>query len=177
MMKRALNLRALASSPKRLAILLVAFLLIACVKSFLPDESVIQGKVVRVIDGDTIELLSASNERVRVRFYGIDAPESNQAYGKKAKEFLASLIAGKQVIVKTTQKDKYKRTLGIVELDGKDINKEMVANGFAWAYVYYSDKYLSEQRSAQAAKLGLWQDNHPIEPYEWRKNHSFKGKK
>lgn len=175
-LKRLLSLRALASDPKRLLLVLVAFLLIACVKSFLPSESTIKGKVVRVIDGDTIELLTPLNESVRVRFYGIDAPESNQADGKEAKEHLASLIRGKEVMVESMQKDKYQRTLGIVWFENKDINKEMVKSGFAWAYEYYDERYSKDQEAAKKAGLGLWADKNPINPYEWRKTHSFKDK-
>lgn len=136
--------------------------------SLLPNQ-IIEGKVVKVIDGDTIDVLDNQNVKHRIRFYGIDAPESKQAYGQQAKDFLASMIAGKKAQVLIKDKDRYGRNIGKVLLDGKDINKEMVANGYAHAYTEYSTEYISQETDAKAFKLGLWKDKHPIKPSDFRK--------
>lgn len=130
----------------------------------------IEGKVVKVIDGDTIDVLDNTNTKHRIRFYGIDAPESKQAYGQKAREFLASMIAGKNVKVVIKDKDRYGRNIGKVLLNGTDINREMVANGYAHAYKEYSKEYMREEADAKALKLGLWQDKHPIKPSDFRRS-------
>lgn len=167
--KNILSIRKLANDPKRLFVFLIVLAFFFILNSCSTHEANLQGKVIRVVDGDTIELLDQNKKRHKIRFFGIDAPESNQAYGLKSKQFLASLVAGKEVKIHTKEKDKYGRILGIVYLDDKDINKIMVENGFAWAYTYYSDKYKLEHDQAKKDKNGLWADKNPIEPYKWRK--------
>ena len=146
---------------------------------FLPQNTTLtysntQGRVLRVIDGDTIELLVKQEDikqslKIKVRLFGIDAPEKKQAFGKEAKEFLSSLILDKEITLIINDKDKYQRTIGTILLNDKDINKEMVKNGYAWAYESYSTKYLAEQADAQMFKLGLFKDENAIKPSEFRK--------
>ena len=136
----------------------------------LSANQTIDGKVVKVIDGDTIDVLDSTNTKHRIRFYGIDAPESKQSYGQKAREFLASMIASKNVKVIIKDKDRYGRNIGKVLLNGTDINREMVANGYAHAYKEYSKEYVSEEADAKAFKLGLWQDKYPIKPSDFRRS-------
>lgn len=136
----------------------------------------IEGKVVKVSDGDTIHVLTDENKLIKVRLFGIDAPEKKQAYGQASRKYLSDLIAGKIVNVDIKSRDRYKRSIGIVYLDNKDINYEMVINGFAWAYSYYSDKYNLAQETAKNNKVGLWVDKAPISPYEFRKMRKKKKK-
>ena len=128
----------------------------------------LSGKVVSVHDGDTITVLQGK-QQVKVRLFGIDAPELKQPYGKKSKQFLANLIAGEVVEVEENGKDRYKRTIGTIYLDGKDINAQMVENGYAWAYRKFSKKYAPQESRAKYQKLGLWRDEEPVPPWEWRK--------
>ncbi|WP_291952766.1 thermonuclease family protein [Campylobacter sp.] len=128
----------------------------------------IQAKVVEVIDGDTIKVIIKQKES-KIRLFGIDAPEKNQAYGQISKKFLSAIVLNKEVTLSIKDEDKYGRILAIVYLNDKDINQIMVKNGYAWAYEYYSDLYLNVQNIAKSAKKGLWEDKNPIEPYKWRK--------
>ena len=125
-------------------------------------------KVIKISDGDTITILTQEKQQVKVRLYGIDAPEKKQPYGQKSKQFLSNLIAGRSVEIQEKGKDRYKRVLGIVYLDGQDINEQMVLSGYAWAYVKYSKIYASQELKARSQNLGLWRDK-PIPPWEWRK--------
>lgn len=125
-------------------------------------------KVVKISDGDTITILQ-NKTQIKVRLFGIDAPELKQPYGKKSKQFLASLIAGQVVEVEPRGKDRYKRTLGIIHYKGQDINAQMVLNGYAWAYVKYSRIYVDQEKTARENKRGLWQSSDPTPPWEWRK--------
>jgi endonuclease YncB( thermonuclease family) len=86
----------------------------------------ITGKVVAIADGDMLTVLDTSNKQHKIRLEGIDAPESNQDYGSRAKQSLSDLVFGKTVTVTSRKKDKYGRTLGTVTLDGKDINQEQI---------------------------------------------------
>lgn len=126
------------------------------------------GKVVSIHDGDTITVLQGK-QQVKVRLFGIDAPELKQPYGKKSKQFLTNLIAGEVVEVKENGKDRYKRTIGIVYLGNTDMNAQMVENGYAWAYRKFSKKYAPQESQAKKQGLGLWRDKNPIPPWEWRK--------
>ena len=123
-------------------------------------------KVIKTSDGDTITVLQ-DKQQIKVRLFGIDAPELKQPYGKKSKQFLANLIAGEEV--EESGKDRYKRTIGTIYLNGADINAQMVANGYAWAYRKFSKKYTPQESQAKKQGLGLWRDKEPIPPWEWRK--------
>nr|DAX43407.1 MAG TPA: nuclease-like protein [Caudoviricetes sp.] len=127
-----------------------------------------QSKVIKISDGDTITVLSGK-EQTKVRLYGIDAPEKKQDYGQKSRQFLASLIAGQVVEIEPKGKDGYKRSLGIIQYKGQDINAQMVLNGYAWAYVKYSKIYVDHEKLAREKKLGFWQSSNPTPPWEWRK--------
>lgn len=171
-LKNIINLRKLASDPKRLLAFLVIVGLVLFLNTFFDADS-LQGKVIEVFDGDTIVLLDKASQEHTVRLFGIDAPETGtrQPFGEESKAFLASMIMGKEVKVMIKGKDKYSRDLGIVEFEGRDINKIMVENGLAWAYSYYTDAYMQEHKKAQEQKLGLWADEKAQEPYKWRKTH------
>ncbi|EAL3904590.1 thermonuclease family protein [Campylobacter upsaliensis] len=140
-------------------------------------EKELTGKVSKVIDGDTIELLAKTSKenpynhiiKLKIRLYGIDAPELKQAYGKEAKEYLSALVLKQEVSLIIENKDKYERIVGTIFLKGKDINKEMVKNGYAHAYESFSKKYLAEQADAKMFKLGLWQDEKAVKPSEFRR--------
>jgi len=137
------------------------------------------GKVVKVTDGDTINVLEAGNVLHKVRLTGIDAPERGQPYGRKSQEYLAGMVAGKQVLIESDKQDRYGRDLGKIILNGKDINQEQVKAGMAWWYRYYKKQqppddqmaYEAAESSAKANRLGLWADTNPINPYEWRRSH------
>jgi endonuclease YncB( thermonuclease family) len=137
----------------------------------------ITGKVVGVSDGDTITVLDEQKRQYKVRLDGIDAPESSQDFGIRAKQSLSDLVSGKTVTVISSKKDKYGRTLGKVTLDGKNINLEQINRGMAWFYRYYAkelkpeDATAYEQAEAQARKdrRGLWADASPTPPWDFRR--------
>ncbi|MCX8701331.1 thermonuclease family protein [Gilliamella sp. B2840] len=136
----------------------------------------INGKVIKVIDGDTVDILTIKKQKIRVRLLDIDAPESNQAYGNKSKQYLASLIAGKKVFVKSSKKDMYKRTLGTIFLNKVNINTKMVESGYAWAYRYKGMAnnilMVNIEEKARQSKKGLWKDEKPIAPWDFRRNNN-----
>ena len=130
----------------------------------------ITGKVVGVHDGDTITLLTAEKEQVKVRLEGIDAPELKQAFGNASKQSLSDLVFGKLVKLEVSGKDKYRRTLGHVFVEETWVNLAQVKRGFAWHYKKYSkDADLAEaEAKAREARLGLWKDASPLAPWDWR---------
>jgi endonuclease YncB( thermonuclease family) len=142
------------------------------------QQQTITGKVVGVSDGETITVLDADNRRHRVRLMGIDAPEINQDFGRRAKQSLSDLVLGKTVTVTSRKKDKYGRTLGEVTLDGKDISLEQVQRGMAWSYHYSASEVRPEEptpeelaeEQARKEKRGMWADGEQMPPWDYRRS-------
>lgn len=129
-----------------------------------------QGKVVRVLDGDTIDVLRERTP-LRIRLSEIDAPESGQPFGTKATGFVREHAAQKQVTVKVVDTDRYGRSIGEIFLpDGSSLNRMLVQEGYAWWYRRYSrDASLGVlEAQARTNRKGLWADPNPIAPWEWR---------
>lgn len=160
-----------------LGLVAIFLLLPSCPATPAPDSDreaeprILYGRVVGVTDGDTLTLL-VNREQVRIRLAQIDAPESNQPYGKRAKAALSALAFGKQARVEVVDIDRYGRTVGEVFVDGIDVNREMVREGYAWAYTKYSHttQIIELEDSARAAKKGLWAlpENQREPPWLWR---------
>ena len=134
----------------------------------------ITGKVISVADGDTITILNSHKQQTKIRFYGIDTPEKDQAFGKKAKQFTASLTAGKQAKVKVYDTDRYGRSVGVVFINGTNVNEELLKSGYAWQYKKYCKAsfcgyWLKLEEHARSFAFGLWADNNPLPPWKWRK--------
>lgn len=154
---------------KLLLLLLFVTLFIACN----PDPYTVKGEVTSVADGDTFTMKTVTGERIKVRLYGIDAPERGQDYGTKSRQYLNDMIYGKVVEVKVQDTDQYGRTLGIVFVDGVNVNEKMVAEGLAWYYRHFVDdpRLDSLEHSARSKKLNIWSMKYPVSPYEYRKKH------
>ena len=135
------------------------------------------GKVIKVTDGDTVNVLTSDFETHRIRLSGIDAPEKRQAFGSRSKQALAGLIDGKTVNVEYNKLDKYQRVVGKITFNGQDVNLRQIKLGLAWHYKKYEKEQDVEDRSiyanaeylAQRDKLGLWTDANPIAPWDYRK--------
>lgn len=126
------------------------------------------------MDGDTIEM-----DGERVRLHGIDAPEKNQtclagglpwACGRGAQMFLAAATERRTVHCLGSKRDRYGRLIAVCFVDGRDINAEMVRQGWAVAYRQYAKDYVGEEGEAQSARRGLWQGEF-VPPSEWRRGH------
>lgn len=151
------------------------FLFILFVDNALAYE--ITGRVVGVADGDTLTILDATNTQHKIRLADIDAPESGQPYGNRAKQRLRSLVAGKTVIADCREKDKYGRDVCTVIVDGADVNADLVATGHAWVYEQYNARadLPPLQEAAKSKGAGLWSlpEAQILRPSDWR--HGQKG--
>jgi endonuclease YncB( thermonuclease family) len=154
---------------------LLAWLLLA---ANLLAQDVIRGHTVAVTDGDTIKVLTAEHQLLRIRVSWIDAPEMGQAFGNNAKQAMSALVFGKDVELRPHTTDRYGRLVAMVFVDGQDAGLELIKEGLAWAYEHYlitegtaelQQSYTTAERAARSARLGLWQDSEPVPPWEYRK--------
>jgi endonuclease YncB( thermonuclease family) len=140
-------------------------------------SDVYYGRVDRVIDGDTVSLLTRDYERLRVRLYGIDTPEKNQTWGPQATKALSAILAGQEVEVVVEDVDRFSRQVGIIFLDGLNVNLKMVFDGHAWVYEHYCVRWdvcqemLKAQDQARAAGRGLWGQPEAVAPWDHRREH------
>ena len=135
------------------------------------SAEIIQGKVIAVKDGDTIEILFKGKPE-RIRLYAVDCPEKNQDFGSKARQFTSELVFNKTVKADVINKDMYGRSVAEVFLpDGRSLNRELIKNGFAWHYKEYSkDESLTQlENEAREQNKGLWTDKNAQAPWEFRK--------
>lgn len=139
----------------------------------------IDGMVKTVYDGDTLLLATRESSQLKVRLYGIDAPETakpnkpGQPFGDIAKRTLMYKILGRQVSAEIIEIDQYRRAVAVIRHNGRDINREMVAEGLAWAYRHYlqgtyASEYLGAESRARSRRTGLWRDTNPLPPWEFR---------
>ena len=167
---------------KKLSLNLFSIILFSSIiTSAISFEKIIIGKA-NVTDGDTIKI----NDQ-KIRLFGIDAPETKQfckevylsflifnfkrdyKCGEKSTNALKKKIQGKNIkCLVQSNKDRYRRNIGICYLKKQDINSWLVKNGYAIAYRRYSKKYIIDEQYAEDNKLGIWQGTF-MEPEKWRR--------
>lgn len=134
------------------------------------------GEVIGVTDGDTIKVLRESDGAktpVKVRLYGVDCPERNQAFGQKAKLFTAKFVFGERVRVETVTRDRYGRIVARVFVGRRSLSEELVAAGLAWWYREYArtaHRLAMFEALAKQSRRGLWSDPACIPPWTYRRN-------
>lgn len=133
--------------------------------------------VVRVIDGDTVDMLD-KDSIVRIRLYGIDAPERGQDFYAESKAVMEELVLNKAIYLDIKEKDRYGRLVAVIyrNADKMNVNYELVKKGMAWHFTRYSsDVQLAKlQADAREKELGLWSKYYYLEPWEFRKSHNKK---
>lgn len=133
-------------------------------------------KVVKVTDGDTVNVLDQTRTQHKIRLGGIDAPERSQDFGRKSTDNLARYVAGEYIEVEYSKRDRYGRIVGKLVKSGQDINLQQVKDGFAWHYKQYqndqsaSDRalYSAAEIEARGKVVGIWSAK-AMPPWEWRR--------
>lgn len=151
-------------------------ILLFAVMAGLSQDTTFTGKVVEVIDGDSMIVLDEKQERHLVRLAGADAPEQNQDFGKKSKKFLSDMVLEKSVSVTGTRIDRNGEFVGRVLVYGRDVSLEMVIAGYAWHYKQYPNEQSERDRQlfegaelhARKSRFNLWSDSKPVPPWEFR---------
>jgi endonuclease YncB( thermonuclease family) len=132
-------------------------------------EGVLLGRVDHVADGDTLTV-RVDGERHRVRLHQIDAPEHAQPGAAEARRALAAKVDGRYVRLRVETVDDYGRLVAGVSLGERDINRELVREGHAWAFRRYLEdrSLLDDEAAARRAGRGLWALADPVAPWAWR---------
>jgi endonuclease YncB( thermonuclease family) len=159
-----------------------SFLIILSVLFLYPSLSLAgQFKITRVYDGDTVKAIG-HDITIKIRLVGIDAPETShgkrkpgQPFGQRSKKYLADLVLNQIVDVSGFGLGPYNRILGVITLDGRNINLEMIMSGLAEVYrglapkKFNLDPYWQGEREARQAKRGMWVlGDKYMSPKEWR---------
>ena len=170
------------------------YIIISLISLFLCSPALadtLQGKVVKIADGDTVTIVDDRGKKHRIRLAGIDAPEKDQPYGDVSTQGLVELVSGKTVTIEYKKRDRYKRIAGKVLVDPPgdvfcmaldcvkkiDAGLEQIKAGLAWHYKYYQMEQSEEDRGlyskseleARKTQKGLWNDKDPMAPWEWRR--------
>ena len=152
----------------RTLILLLAVLLCGAARY---PHTVLVGTVTRVVDGDTI-VVELSSGVIRVRLYGIDAPEHNQPGGYESASTLRWMVERKQVSLEPINQDRYSRMVAKVFVGQTNVNSEMVSRGEAWVYRHYikgpDRQWCAFEAEARDKRLGLWKARNAIPPWTFR---------
>lgn len=140
-------------------------------------------KVIVVMDGDTVMALRGGH-KIKIRLANIDAPEKEQGFGKQSRDSLQEMVGKKVVRIDSLAVDRYGRIVGLISVDGRNINQEQVRRGMAWAsksrqptpepsqgHIPADDIYIKLQNEARQARRGLWVQPNPQIPWRWRKLH------
>ncbi len=142
----------------------------------LPTE--FTAKVIAIKDGDSIEVLY-EGKTISIRLAYVDCPEirNSQPFGRAAKKFTSNLCFAQVVKVQHTNKfDKYKRLVAtIINAQNKNVNRELVIAGLAWHFKKHStnNEIAKLEITARVNKVGLWKEEYPIAPWNWRKVRIF----
>ena len=148
-----------------------SLIFLSCDVSIPVEVDSLSGNVVKIIDGDTYDLI-LNGEQTRVRMYGIDAPERGMDYYRVAKDYLGELCNDQIIRLEVMNTDRYGRIVAKSFLsDGRELGAEMIKAGLAWHYKQYSDdeSLALLENDAQENKVGLWKATNPTPPWKYRK--------
>lgn len=167
-----------AAAARRIAVVLCA--LLALLPAVHANAAILQGEVIVVDDGDSFVLVDSSGARHRGRIAGIDAPERYQPFSNRARRQLSRLVLHKPVTFDWYKEDQYGRRIGKLSADGRDAGLEQLRAGLAWHYKSYEGEqhmderasYKSAEDEARKHKRGLWEQDAPLPPWEYRRQHS-----
>lgn len=140
------------------------------------QAELVEGRVVKIADGDTVTILDSQRQQHKIRLAGIDAPEAHQDFGQKSKTHLATLVFDRQVAAECGKVDRYQRQVCKILVNGVDANLEQIKAGMAWWYQKYAKEQSPKDRedyeiaelNAKIRRLGLWADKNPVPPWQWR---------
>ena len=127
------------------------------------DHGTYTARVVKVVDGDTVDVRRGDGGVTRIRIHGIDCPEDGRPFAAVARRFTRTLVFDRDVVVAPLDRDRYGRTVARIRVDGSDVSESLVQAGLAWHFRRYSDdpRLDALEREAREAGRGVWRDAAP----------------
>ncbi|MDD5100312.1 MAG: thermonuclease family protein [Syntrophales bacterium] len=176
-----MNNFALRNHGRRLLLILTALLILCAAASHASPIRTVTATITRITDGDTVQAVTPEGTKLKVRLYGIDAPETakgkipGEPFGNDARDYLASLLSQKSVRVEIRDIDRYRRMVAILWLGERNVNMEMISAGMAEAYGEYlkspyRSPFLRAEQQAKAQGKGIWSQGSSYErPSQFRR--------
>lgn len=137
-------------------------------------KEMIAGRVITIVDGNTLEVYTPENETYKILLFGIDCPELGQEYGEKAKQLLEELILNKNVSVEIQGKDRWGNRLGIILIEGVDPREELLQKGLAWTSERNPiEAFEIMKEKSKEKRKGLWREENPMPPWIFRRQQTM----
>ena len=172
----------LLGHPKKLLLLiLTALVILYAAAAHTAPLRTVTATVTKISDGDTVQAITPEGTKLKVRLYGIDAPETakgkipGEPFGNDAREYLTALVGQKAVQVEIRDIDRYRRMVAILWLAERNVNHEMIAAGMAEAYLEYLKQpyrspFIQAEQEAKAQRKGIWSQGDRYErPSQFRR--------
>lgn len=160
----------------RLSLLL--WLIPACLPpaATLSAGEIYSAAVVKISGGDAITVMPDNGRKVKIRLYGIAAPEKRQHFGRVARDHLRQVLRGREVAIEPLHTDQDGHTVALVWLGtARLVNEIMVTDGLAWHWPEHCQRQplcrrlQGREQVARQEKRGLWKGKQPVPPWEWKK--------
>ena len=171
----------LSNHSRRLLLILTALLIFLAAASYAAPIRTVTATITKITDGDTVQAVTPEGTKLKVRLYGIDAPEMSKGkipgepFGKDSRDYLTALVSQKTVQVEIRDIDHYRRMVAILWLGDRNMNMEMLSAGMAEAYEEYlkppyRTHFFQVEEEAKAQGKGIWSQGSRYErPSQFRK--------
>jgi len=171
----------LEQNRNRWLFLLTALVMLCAAAAHAAPIRTVTATITRITDGDTVQAITPEGTKLKVRLYGIDAPETHKGkipgepFGNDSRIYLASLVGQKSVRVEIRDIDRYRRMVAIIWLAERNVNQEMISAGMAEAYGEYLKQpyrapFLQAEKEAKTQGKGIWSQGDRYErPSQFRR--------
>ncbi len=165
----------------RLLSILTALVILSALSLHAAPLRIVTATITKISDCDTVQAITPEGTKLKVRLYGIDAPETpkgnkaGEPFGNASRDYLTSLISQRSVRVEILDIDRYRRIVAILWLAERNVNQAMIAAGMAEAYVEYLKQpyrapFIQAEQEAKAQGRGVWSQGTRYErPSQFRK--------
>lgn len=153
---------------------IITITLLSVCTTVLFANDILIGKVISVIDGNTVEVTTGNNENYRIVLHGIDCPELGQEFGEEAKLHLENMILQREIVIEMKGKDRWGNYVAIVFVNDIDLRVDLLMRGLAWTPEKGALAALKDLESrARERNLGLWEQKNPTPPWVYRRQQTM----
>lgn len=152
-----------------------SFILFYITTLFVPEYTSAQtnGKVIKVVDGDTFIMQDSTGAYQKINLTGVDCPEKMQHFGHSARDYVRKIILNKNVLVINHNVENNGTIYSYVYIDGVSLNEMLLREGWAWHNYRFNNNqsWAILEKMARNKDLGIWKiGDLNIAPWIWRAN-------